>query len=312
MNWFIHNQGVVGIILSAIATLVASFASVLKSKGDYCAKSAAPGEKFWPYFWWSLLTLVCVSVSALGGWFSKQSGEAALKLSQTSTLEMRSEMNDLRNQLKLGNHTTSLALTEAKMQALQDQLSDFAHNSVGKTEEKRQQISEYKSKLAEERKRMAEEAHALRIQQSAEFIPIYSFALRFTQETLRAFADASGKTNLDIIPIVLPDSIYTEDLPNTTLARVQVTEKVAWQFEINDGPCVVIKFMREGTQLRKREDRITLQLNADKTKINVTYESDILVPDPSKISGEYDAGNYEALLKPILMKVVEAQWIDAE
>jgi hypothetical protein len=321
--WFEIHEGLVGMILVGIATVGSALSGILKSKGDAYAKSAAPSEKFWPYFWWITCIVTGVFLSGFGTWLTKRSGDAAAKEAHKIDLKFAEQLHDMAARLDAAKRSDSQELTDAKMQVLKTEFRDWAQDLSANLPAERQQFLQLKKQLEIKNKEEADSAVRDQIERSERFFPVFSFAIQFMEGSVSNFAKVNGYTNVVIDKFALPKNFYS----NNITGRIRIGENARWEASISrgwskrtqyeDGPHYIdpnepyLVFIFHGKH-DTETGHLVVQVSHDYSKIRINYETTLPVPDTNIINGDFEKSDYEDALKRALREIIKAQLLDSD
>jgi len=332
-NWLRDNQTIVGCIIVGISTVCLALAGILKSKGDKAAASRKKEENAKSariYIRYALTLLVCGAWTFYGTLLTKHAADKAAQNAekiQRETNEMIAGMERKFGEkiqavlvkLNAAKQEDSQKITEEKIRILKGDFSQWAEDFVTNLPAEKSRFTQMKTDL---QKRQAEEANKetqRQMQVSGQAYPVFSFAIRFLQESIRAYAKQTSNTNIVIDSMALPENFFVKP----TDGNVHLNTNAIWRISIAAGgsfgmpfvpgydrgqPCLKFIFNNPPGQ----REVFYVFLNQAGNKMSIFYRTGLPTPDPQTINGEYDISDYESPVKEALQRVIKAQILQLE
>src|SRR6266853_2132444 len=145
-----------------------------------------------------------------------------------SELEFREKFQAVLVQLNAAKHEDSRKITEEKIRVIQKDFSDWATNFVRNLPRIRSEFDKTKSDFEQGLLQAQIEAGKKEIQSSQEAFPVLSFAVRFIQESVRAFGNQTGK-EIKIDPVDVPENLYEKE----TNCVIRFSGKASWKLSVS-------------------------------------------------------------------------------
>jgi len=216
-------------------------------------------------------------------------------------------------QLNAAKHEDSRKITEEKIHVIQKDFSEWATNFVRNLPRIKSEFAKTKSDFEHGQLQAQIDAGRKEIQVSQEAFPVISFAVRFVQETVRAFGKHAGK-EVKIDSADLPENFYEKQ----SEYLIRFSEKAGWKLSVSarrpagESPASAPVMRVVFSDSRGAESgNLLLRVEPAAKKFRVTYRAAIPSPDPSKINGERDLSDYETSIRELLQPILDVQLLQA-
>lgn len=143
----------------------------------------------------------------------------------------------------------------------------------------------------------------------------YAFAIACIQEKARAYAANSGKTNVVVNPMELPDNLYGKRIEG----EIRFGDSGVWRMTVMSGWTAATQaqkgydlnqpFLRVAfIDARKQQtEEIYFRINQRGDKMTIVHKTSLAGPQSALINGEYDLSSYESRIKDVLEQITDAQ-----
>ena len=230
-----------------------------------------------------------------------------------SEREFREKFQQVLIQLNAAKQEDSKRITEEKIHVIQKDFSDWATNFVNNLPRIKSEFDKTKQDFEQGKLQAQIDEVKKEIQLSQQSYAVLSFAIRYTQETIRAYAKQRGK-EIKIDSINLPENFYEKE----TAYEIRLTEKAIWKFAVAArrpagenafaAPNLTITFTdSEG----KESGKLRLLLILGTKTFSMRYQAAVPSPDPNTIAGNRDLTDYETPIREVFQRVIEAQLVQA-
>lgn len=350
MSWLANNQVLVGCIEIGVGTIIVALAGLLKSKGDKALTSRKKEEssRSWRYYLgWILVLIIGASTNVLGTWTIKSSSDAAsLKQSEKAerTLretreegtrairearednarverEFREKFQAVLTKLNAAKQEDSKRITEEKIRVIQSDLSSWAELFATNLPSRRSEFAKLKADFEKSKIERTSKEIQRQVQLSGQAYPVLSFAARYVEAAIKAYAVQTGRTNkIRVIPIELAENFYEKPISS----EIQIDTNVVWRMVITTagrlpgvppyvgtGQLPYLRILFSNSQ-GEQSGVFGLLPKPDAQKLWVSYSASLPVPDLTKVSGERDLTNYETVVRESLQPVIEAQLLQLD
>lgn len=327
-SWLHEYQTVIGCVIIGVSTICLALAGILKSKGDKATPSRkkdgnAQSKRY--YIQYAIALLVCCGWTGYGTWLTKHAGDQAAEHAeqiQRDTnekiakigLEFREKIQAVLVKLNAAKQEESQKITEEKIRALKNDFSQWAEDFATNMPTEKSKFAQLKIALQKKQAEETDKEIQRQKQESGQLYPVYSSAIKFLQESVRAFASKTGNTNILIDPLELPENLYGKQISG----NIHFTNAV-WNLSILAGWTSYTPY-QAGYDVNKPFLKITfgsqeefyLRINEQGNKMTIVYRTSLPTPNPENINGEYDLSDYESVLKSDLQRIIKAQLLQLE
>jgi hypothetical protein len=223
--------------------------------------------------------------------------------------EFQEKIQTVLIQLNAAKQGDSKKITEEKLKVIQKDFSDWAVNFSKNLPKIKDEISQAQSDL--EQSKLDEIKKETQASQLA--FPLISFALRYVQEAVHAYA-VQTTNDIKIDQVELPENLFS----NGTNCTIHLGQEAVWRFEIAAKrprqelthylPYLEITFLDANG---KQSGSFRLQSIPSRKHFALNYSAPIPFPDPVAINREYEEANYETTLQGVLQRIIEVQLVHA-
>lgn len=310
-------------------TLTGILKTKAEKKGSVRRKAGSEKQKAWPYWTiYCLMILVGVGFNLYGSWLIKHTADIAAerrnKESQRQDadykIKVREEVQRLANELHNAKTEEARKITEEKIKVIQMDFEQWAENLATNLPGEKRLFAERKARLDREiEKRSLNDATKrtnAEVQYTAEVHPALSFTIRFIQESIRAFAEKSGK-NITIDALEVPDNIFVK----SASANIHFGTNGVWTMSISnlmglpfmgfptkagaDLPVLGVRFRHADNTA----DSLLLRplMIGGRKVLQILYTPTSPTFSPPVINGEYPLSGYEEPIRSSLPGILEAE-----
>lgn len=323
------TERLLGYFLLLTGTVTLAWASVLKSKADR-ARAAKARRMYYSYFW--AIVVSGAAINAFGTWLTRHSAEreskkrsetAAKILLETkeenarSEREIREKLQSVLVALNAAKHEDSKKITEEKIRVIQSDFSQWAEEFARNLPARINEFAQLKADFQKTQIEKANQEIQRQTQISGQSYPVLSFAVRFLEESVRAYAKRTSK-DIKVDPLELPENFYAQ----VAQSAIHFNGQATWKLTITTAarplgtphipgkqPYLRILFTdHEGQQ----SGDFLLCTYPDGNKISISYTPRLPTPSTATINGEHDLSDYESAVRSALQRVIEAQLLEAE
>ncbi|HEY5743005.1 MAG TPA: hypothetical protein VIS99_10740 [Terrimicrobiaceae bacterium] len=255
----------------------------------------------------TVLGLIVVAVGTFIGVYGqvllrKADAEKARKEREIESQAVSSKLLAVMAALGAAKKEDSVKLTEAKIGMIQDDLEQWAANFVRTRPEMQKHFQAERLKVAK-----------AEIQKTEEARPIFTFVLRFVEETAKAYS-AKSEEPIEITTLDLPNNFYDTNLQTTTILRFKDgslwTAYLSAARPVDDGPSLGLAFdlrSKDGTggMVRIRPWVREQKLIIDKTGV-------LPIPNLKAEAEESELESYEKTIRHVFGRLLEAQILTSE
>ncbi len=217
------------------------------------------------------------------------------------TLALNEKLQSLLVAVGAAKSEESKKLTDEKLRTIQDDLQKWAADFAQARPARRQEVEEARSAALQKEFRI-----------SAQVSPFYSFAIRFIEETIRAYVSKIGEKQGVEAP-KLPDNLYVPDAyVNVPInfrdgARWEITIDAQRPAREDIPPSMTIRFASGMGNFGRARFRVFV------LQQKLTIDLDGNLPDPAPYQGfvECELPAYEGTVRTLLQKQIEAQLLSS-
>ena len=166
---------------------------------------------------------------------SKEKNEEILKelngqnaANARSELEFREKFQTVLVQLNAAKREDSKRITEEKIRVIQKDFTEWATNFVRNREIAQSEFDKAKHDLEQTKLQAQIEETKKEIQATEQSFPVISFAVRYVQESVRAFAKQTGK-EIKVDSLELPENFYEKRLSY----EIHISTNALWKFTVS-------------------------------------------------------------------------------
>jgi hypothetical protein len=222
--------------------------------------------------------------------------------------------------LDLAKQEDSQKITEEKIRVIKSDFSKWAEDFVTNLPAEKDKFSQLKTAQQNRQTQDANRETQKQKQRSGQSYPVFSFAIRFLQESVRAFALKTANTNIVIDSIDLPENLFEKP----TQGFIRFKANVLWELAISSGwtstiqhradydvgqPYLRFTFYDNRSQ---QSGEFHIQINQEGNKMTFFYMTNLPTPNPESIQGEYDLSDYESAIKDALQRIIKSQLLQLE
>jgi hypothetical protein len=300
-----------GIVVLACTNIVRSYAEKIKppraAKVEQVIQSKFEKRKC--YYWFGVMVVTGALANFSGSWLIRRASEAESKPEREKRARKEREQDERLQQiaaaLAVAKRGDSVRMTEEKINVVQPDLDAWAASlKLVKNDIDR---SRQEFKQAQEQAKQQEERNQLQMSEQA--VPAILYALRYVQESVRAYSKRLGK-QIRVDEIELPKNFYTKTLNS----EIRFSTNSVWKFQVladppavNDGwhwPHLQINFSDFNGQ---GSGDLRLDIAPPTKELGVVYHSTVPMPDPKGISGTRSLEGYENQMRDIFQQVLRTQ-----
>ncbi len=227
-----------------------------------------------------------------------------------SEFEFREKFQAVLVQLNAAKHEDSKRITEEKIRVIQKDFNEWATNFVKNQQMAQRDFDNAKRDFEQTKLQAQIEETKKEIQATELSFPVISFAVRYVQEAVRAFAKQTGK-DIKVDAFEFPENFYEKRTTN----QIQISTNAAWKFTIQAGrpvvsgyPSLRIDFTDSKGQA---SGRLWLRTDTSSKKFSMIYQAPVPKPDPATIAGDRDLSDYETPIREVFQRVIEAQLVQS-
>lgn len=250
----------------------------------------------------TVLGLMIVAVGSFIGIYGqgplrKADAEKARREREADSHAVSSKLVSVMAAVGAAKKEDSVKLAEAKLGMIQNDLEQWATNFVRTRPEMEKHLQAERSQMTK-----------TEIQKTERARPVFTFALRFIEETAKAYSAKSAET-IEVTALDLPNNFYDVNTKGATILRFK--DDASWTAylsaarPVDDGPSLGLAFelrSKDGTMgmVRIRPWIETQELIIDKSG---------LLPIPNlKLEAEHsDLDSYEETIRRLFGRLIEAQ-----
>jgi hypothetical protein len=250
----------------------------------------------------TLLGLIIVAVGSFIGVYGqvllrKADAEKAKRERETESHAVSSKLVSVMAALGAAKKEDSVKLTEAKLGMIQNDLEQWATNFV-------RTRPEMEKHFQAERLQMAK----TEIQKTEHARPIFIFALRFVEESAKAYS-AKSTEPIEITPVDLPNNFYDANAKVTTILRFKNgaswTAYLSAARPVDDGPSLGLAFglrSKDGTG-----GMVRIRPWIEKQKLIIDKSGVLPIPNLKAEAEESELESYEETIRRLFGRLIEAQ-----
>jgi hypothetical protein len=236
------------------------------------------------------------------------------RINNRSEQEFREKFQIVLVQLNAAKHEDSKKITEEKIRVIQKDFSEWATNFVKNLPRIRSDLDKTKTESEQAQIQAKIDEVKKEVQISQQTFPVISFAVRYVQEAVRAFRKQTGK-EIKVETWELPENFYEK----ASEYEIRFNTNVIWKLRIvgrrpaGQLPLMFSPSLRiEFTDARgKQSGDLWLRTDPTGKQFSMTYSAVVPTPDPKTISGNRDLADYEAPIREVFQRVIEAQLAQA-
>jgi len=332
LEWLRDNQTFAGCFVIGCGTLLLALSGILKTKAekgggerkkDDSERRRARSRARNNWIAYGLSLLLGVALNILGTWLTKQAGdEASRKRSQETermlhaqreqdertVRELREERQSILVALNAAKREDSKKITEEKIHVIQSDFSQWAEKFATNLPGKRNEFAQLKADFQKAQIDAANKEIQRQIQISGQEYPVFSFGIRFLQESVRAYAKQTGR-GIQVDPLELGENFFVKS-PDR---EIRFGTNAVWRISVisNTGgqmPYLKVTFI---DSLGGQSGMFQLRFLAD-NKLRFNYAAKVPIPNPATVNGLHDMINYEGAVRDALQRVIEAQLLQVE
>ena len=325
-SWLQNHQMLLGILLAGMGTLIVALSAVVKTKaektnvdrkkGDERERARVKRRNLW--FGYFTMLILGILLSGVGTWLVKRSGDEA---NATTFLEQKAErardavkwdekFQNIQIALKAAKTEDSQKLTEAKIELIRADISDWAANLKTNLGEKKKEFAQAKADRENAKVQAANKEIQEQIQITSQIFGTFSFALRFLEESVRAYArELRKEKEIDIERMSLPENLFA----SPTNYQIKFNTNAVWRIQVGgqelapSGTSLKISFLdAKGKQL----GWFRLMWDRRASLIDLIYLGEF--PDPRMVNGQHALTNSESAVRAAMQRIIEAQLVQAE
>ena len=332
-NWLRDNQTIVGCVIVGISTVCLALAGILKSKGDKAAASRKKEENAKSariYIRYALALLICGAWTFYGTLLTKHAADKAAQNAEQVQRETNDRIAGMERKfgekiqailvkLNAAKQEDSQKITEEKIRAIQSDFSQWAEDFVTNMPTEKSKFAQLKIALQKKQTEETDKEIQRQKQESGGLYPVYSFAIRFLQESVRAYASKTGNTNILIDSLELPENLYGKQTSGNihfTNALWNLNILGGWMLATHDWSFAAYPSFEDNRPFLKitfgNQEVFYLRINDQGKKMTIRYTTRLPTPNPEKINGEYDLSDYESRIKDDLQRIIVAQLLQLD
>lgn len=254
------------------------------------------------------ITILGFLVIGLGSWISfrgqvvlrKADAEKAKNERKRESVEISEKFLEVMTALGAAKQEQGKKLTDDKIRLIENDLVKWADDF--------DQARPQKQKLFDSANLAVTQKE---IQASAQCRPLFEFAMRFVEESLRAYAKRTGYDIKIELP-ALPENFYARD--STRRVIIFKGGKSTWDFCAQGVPPIT-RNSKPRLMINFNSHDVTggLYITPDFTrgKVEISSADSLPTPDPTAFNMEGELSDYENIIKGLMQKLIEAQLIQA-
>ena len=333
-NWFSNHQTIVGCIIIGTSTVCLALSGLLKSKGDRAAASRKADEKAKSrriYAQYLFAIIICGAWTFYGTFLTKEAADKAAQKAGRIQTETRDQISAMERKfgekiqavlvkLNAAKQEDSERITEEKIRVLKNDFSEWAEEFVTNMPTEKQRFAQMKVGLQKKQDQEANQITLEQKQRSAQSYPVFSFATRFLEESVRAFAAKTSNTNIVISKMELPENLFEKPMD----AHIRFNTNAIWTISTLRGWTPAVQH-RRGYDINQPYFRLTfrdshdqqsgefhIQIDKAGNKMTFFYSTSLPTPNPESINGEIDFDAYESTTRAALQKIIKAQLLQLQ
>jgi hypothetical protein len=314
------HQFLIGSIIIGVSSICLALTATLKSKSDRASISqAAEGKVRHGYYLrvYVFALITCLCWTTYGIFLIKRAADDSAEKAAISQRPSHDEVlkigwdveerfQRVLTEANAAKREDSQNITEQKMRALRNDVSDWATALVNNLPDQERKAEDLK---AEMQKRIGESTvlklHE-QLQLSARCYPVYSFAARFLEESVQAYAKATQNKYIAIHALEFSNNICAKP----TDGSVRLTKHITWRimlvpqggvFPFKKTPNLIVVFNDYD------RSRLVVAITEDETRVLIRYSGKFPEVLPSTINGEYDIADYETPIKRAIQAILNVQ-----